>query len=199
MKTLGFILVFVLSVAGLAQAVNTVATLNDTTWAPSQKGLGGDIGPGDEDVADLQGQTPEAPASPDSMLGPILEDPLDLYAVPEENSTSGSYGNVAQVAGGSIRSADGTGIWYNLPRWDAEPGSNAGAEFVKANSGESLPVLAEIDWMSVSLPVETETSLMEIVVFPTLGVAVFIFFAGMLVVRFRRRKAASQVQQLLQV
>lgn len=201
MRTSGLLLVTVLLFAGAVHAVNTAATLNDKRWGQSQESLVGDVGPWNGGVAGSSGHLAEGSVTSDGVLGSVLEAHPDLSAIhagdPAASTALGNENGAGQLAGGMINGAGGAADWTSGQRWNADSKRDADAGFVNANSGLSLPAFAEIDWMSAPLPIEMETSVMEMFVFPALGAAVFILLTAALVGRLRRRRSLSQTEQLL--
>jgi hypothetical protein len=203
MGTRECIFVFVLLSAVVAQGVNTTAPLNDKSWVPSEQTLIGHVGPSNENAAVLPGQTLDAQGSSDP--GPLLT----LYIYPELSSLqlvdpaaslgSSSPDGAGQSALGLIDGIGNTTDLAGEPHWSTDPKKYTDAGFVTDGSSENLPAFAEIDWTATPLPAAKKMSVMEIVVFPTLGVLVVVFIVGMLIVRLRRRRPVSQAQQLLRV
>jgi len=190
------VLVFVLMSAVAAQAVNTTVTLSDKSWVPSQQTLVGQVGPSDSGAPAVSEQA--LPDQDSSEPGPLPT----LYTYPELSSlqlanpaASLGSGNSNANVQPAIRLIDDIGA-ADLA---GEPNAYADAGLVNAGRRERLPAFAEIDWASTVLPKAKELSLMEIVVFPTLGLLVVAFLLGTLIVRLRRRRPIDQTEQLLRV
>jgi hypothetical protein len=198
-----FVMVFVLLSAVATQAVNTTATLSDKSWTPSQQTLVGHAGLLNERTASVSEQ---ALGGQDSSEGGLLP---TLYVYPELSSLQFADPAATLASGGpdqsgepAIRLIDSIGGTTNLagePHWSADPNENTDAGFVNAGRRENLPTFSEIDWAATVLPTAREISIMEVVVFPTLGALVVAFIVGMLIVRLRRRRPVNQAQQLLRV
>lgn len=188
MKMRGWTGVLILLCAGLAQAVNTTVTLHDKSWVQSQQGLMGYADSSDGNMAG--GHDPNLkPSGPNrGVLGPMLENEADLPAVWEGDPTV-SLGPAGDAAAN----------WANDPQWSTAAKDGAGTDFLDASSRVELPAFADIDWVADPLPTVRKTSLMEIVVFPALGMLVLLLLLTGLVVRIRRNKPQNQEQQLLQV
>jgi len=59
MRRRGFVIGLVLLPAAAVQAINTITTLNERSWAPAQQTLTGDIGPLNENADTVVRQTRE--------------------------------------------------------------------------------------------------------------------------------------------
>ncbi len=202
MRKCEFILVFVLWFAVSAQAINTTATPTERNWTPPQWTLIGDVGPLNENADMVARQALDVMSLSD-------DEPLpSLYAYPELASSLqidpaaslGSSGSSEAGASGMPLAggmAQATSL-FDETHWDPDADVYGDAALITADS-ESLPAFADIDWMAAPLPAAREISIMEIVVFPALGVLVVGSILGMVIVRLRRRRPARRTQQLLQV
>jgi hypothetical protein len=188
MKMRGWTGVLILLCAGLAQAVNTTATLHDKSWVQSQQGLIGYVDSPSGNAAQVPDPNLKPSASNGGLLGPMLENEAELPAVWEGDPTASVH-----------PMGDAVASWANDPRWSVAVKNGGNADFLDASSRVELPAFADIDWMADPLPTAKKTSLMEIVVFPVLGMLVLVLLVTWLVLRIRRHKPVSQEQQLLHV
>ena len=199
MKTREVGCVLVLFFATVLGAVNTTVTLSDKSWLPSQQTLVGDVGLFGEGAA--SGPMPEAPDSSEEGLTAGFSGHLDLSSLhlsdPVVSTTADGQQNAGPV---TLPLIDALGSGTSLPgraSWGGDANGYAGSLSVDGRWNQSSP--AEIDWMAARLPAAREVSMMEVVVFPALGVLVVVLIVGMLIVRVRKRRPVNQAQQLLRV
>jgi len=203
MRRRGFVIGLVLLPAAAVQAINTITTLNERSWAPAQQTLTGDIGPLNENADTVVRQTREGGSLFDN--GPL---PSLLFSYPERSlflsiDSDGSEGGSWTTEGNTSEMplTDGMGPAMSLfdeTRWIPDAKEYADASLNTVDS-EPLPAFDEIDWMAAPLPAANRISIMEIMVFPALGVLVAASVLGMLIVHVRRRRPARRTRQLLQV
>ncbi len=184
MKMRGWTGLLILLLAGLAQAVNTTVTLNDKGWLQSQQGLIGYVESSPRNVAEASDPNLEPSGSDEGVLSPMLENEADLPAVAGSDPTASPIS-----AGGALAGQPADGLING----------NASTDFLDASSKVPLPAFADIDWVATPLPTVRKTSIMEVVVFPALGLLVLILLVTGLVLRIRRKRPLNREQQLLRV
>jgi hypothetical protein len=202
MRKCEFIFVFVLWFAVAAQAINTTTTLNERNWTPSQRTLIDDVGPLNENADVVARQALDVLSLSDNgPLPSLYKDPeFSSFLLIDPAASLGSSGS-NQAGPSGMPLTGGMGHATSLldeTHWDPDAEVYGDAGLITADS-ESLPAFGEIDWMAAPLPAAREISIMEIVVFPALGVLVVVSILGMLIVRLRRRRPVRQTRQLLQV
>jgi hypothetical protein len=189
MRKREFLSMLVLLLAGAAQAVNTELPLT----GPSQQGL---LGPVVTAVPPADNRDVSNP--PDGVLQPVLDADPDLSwaALADPTASLTPDGNpVGQPTSGLSDAAN----WAADRHWSTDPKRYTDAGFVNAQSRIVLPAFAEVDWVAVPLPTAGKASLMEIFIFPALGVLVVLSLLVMLIVQVRKRRALNRIAPLLRV
>jgi len=202
MRRRGFVIGLVLLPAVAVQAINTITTLNERSWVPAQQTLTGDIGPLNENADTLVRQTREGTSLFDNgPLPSLLSYPqLSLFlSIDSDGSEGGSRTTEGNTSEMPLTDTMGPAMsLFDETRWIPDAKEYADASLNTADS-EPLPTFDEIDWMAAPLPAANRISIMEIMVFPALGVLVAASVLGMLIVHVRRRRPARRTRQLLQV
>lgn len=202
MKMRGWTGVLVLLCAGGAQAVNTAVTLHGRSWGQSQQGLVGYVERFDGNAAGGADPNIGSSGSNEGLLYPMLGNEVNLPALSGRDPTALSPladdAAGARPMNGLIGGGD-AGDWANDPHWSLVLKNGDNKDFLDASSRVQLPAYADIDWVPTPLPTVRKTSIMEVVVFPSLGLLVLILLVTWLVLRVRRHRPLKREQQLLQV
>ncbi len=203
MKVYGSMSVALLLLAGTAQAVTTVSPLNDKGWQQVQQSLVGSVGPVNEGVAGVQGQSPEVAGLAEDTLPPGLNVVPDFTLVqPEHPAASRPRGGdvaAGQRARDLVEGVGDAAGWGTDHHWSTDPRKYSDVGFVNASSRVDFSAFDDVGWMTTPLPTAGETSIMEIVILPALAAVAVIMAVALFVRRLRKRKPVEPVQHLLQV